>query len=232
MRIGNWAPGIRVHGSLGIMVMAAASCMCVAAAEQVETKRKIQQKEKGWRLSVISEALPGKVGTKLRLNIEENQIVCRSEGSAVLEIPLQAISQVSRDTDKDYPASRFLMAAATRPSEKRHRFGSKAHREELEARAGLVMLSFLASLFPTHKELVRVTWTDEGAAHDADLYLGRTEGQALLAEIKKQTGLEVRDLEKERKEMEKEIKALQRKTGEKSKENSKEKPKDETVPIL
>ncbi len=87
-----------------------------------------------------------------------------------------------------------------------------------------------ASLFPSHKEVVRLSWTDAQGQHDADFYLGRTEGRALLAEIKKQTGLEPRDLEKERKEEKKKLKSLQRQNSQRSNEVREKKSAPE-VPI-
>ena len=140
------------------------------------------------------------------------------------------MTEISRDDDKDYAVSRWLMNAATQRSSEHHPFGSRAYREGLEARLGLALLSMFASLFPSHKEMVRLRWTDAQGQHDADFYLRRTEGRALLGEIKKQTGLEPRDLEKERKEEEKRLKALERQNSQRSNEVREKKSAPE-VPI-
>ena len=147
---------------------------------------------------------------------QEARLVCRSSTDVpLIEIPLQTITQFSRGTEKDYQISRWLMKAATQPSTEYDRIGSKEYREELKARAGLTIIAMIASLFSSHKEVVHASWTDEEGTHFALFYLGRREGRAMLAEIKKQTGLEPRDLEKERKAEEKRLKALQ---GQKAKQ--------------
>jgi len=218
MRIRNWASGIRVQASVGVAVMAASSWLCAAAEAQEESKRKVQRKERSWKLSVVSEVVPGKIGKKLTARIEGDMFVCRSSDVPLLEIPLKTVTEISRDDEKDYAASRWLMNAAAQRSSEHHRFGGRAYREDLEASLGLALLSMLASLFPSHKEVVRLSWTDAQGQHDADFYLGRTEGRALLGEIKKQTGLEPRDLEKERKEEEKRLKSLRRQNLQRSNE--------------
>jgi hypothetical protein len=58
MRIRNWASGIRVHASVGVAVMAASSWLGAAAEAQEESKRKVQRKERSWKLSAVSEVLP------------------------------------------------------------------------------------------------------------------------------------------------------------------------------
>lgn len=199
-----------MHASVGVMMLAAACSMAVPAAAQDSAKRNDKQKDKGWKLNAVSAAIPGKLAVKLRAKIEDDHLICRDKNSAVLEIPLKTITEISRDSEKDYPVSRWLMAAATHPSSERHRIGSKQYREDLEARLGLSLFAMFATLFPSHKEVVWLSWTDEAGAHDAEFHLGHTEGQALLAELKKQTGREPRDLEKERKAEEKRLKALRR----------------------
>src|SRR5882672_4672789 len=219
MRIRNWASGIRVHASVGVAVMAESSWLCAAAEAQEESKRKVQRKERSWKLSVVSEAVPGKIGKKLTARIEGDTFVCRSSDVPLLEIPWKTVTEISRDDDKDYAVSQWLMNAAAQRSSEHHRFGSRAYREDLEASLGLSLLSMFASLFLSHKEVVRLRWTDAQGQHAADFYLGRTDGRALLVEIKKQTGLEPpRDLEKERKEEEKRLKALQRQNSQRSNE--------------
>ena len=71
----------------------------------------------------------------------------------LLEIPLKTVTEISRDDHKDYAVSRWLMNAATQRSSEHHRFGSRAHREDLEASLGLALLSTIASLFPSHRKL-------------------------------------------------------------------------------
>ena len=74
MRIRNWASGIRVRASVGVAVMAASSWLCAAAEAQEESKRKVQRKERSWKLSVVSEAVPGKIGKKLTARIEGTRL--------------------------------------------------------------------------------------------------------------------------------------------------------------
>ncbi len=133
MRIRNWASGIRVRASVGVAVMAASSWLCAAAEAQEESKRKVQRKERSWKLSVVSEAVPGKIGKKLAARIEGDTFVCRSSDVPLLEIPLKTVTEISRDDDKDYAVSRWLMNAAAERSNEHHRFGSRAYREDLEA---------------------------------------------------------------------------------------------------
>jgi len=68
----------RVHASVGVAVMAASSWLGAAAEAQEESKRKVQRKEHSWKLSAVSEVLPGKIGTKLTARIEGDTFVCRS----------------------------------------------------------------------------------------------------------------------------------------------------------
>src|SRR6266404_6944839 len=101
MRIRNWASGIRVRASVGVAVMAASSWLGAAAEAQEESKRKVQRKERSWKLSVVSEAVPGKIGKKLTARIEGDTFVCRSSDVPLLEIPLKTVTEISRDDDKD-----------------------------------------------------------------------------------------------------------------------------------
>lgn len=181
-----------------------------AVAGQEEQKRSVQKKEPSWKVNVISDQFAEKAMVKLQAKIAEDRLVCLSGGSAVLEVPLKSISRISRDTVKDYPAADFLMGAATQPSSERRRFGSKKYREEMAARATLVGFAFLAMLFPRHKEEVHLFWIDEEGEHDAEFLMGRKEGRAMLQKLQQETGVKVRDLEKERKEFEKRRKELQR----------------------
>jgi hypothetical protein len=200
-----------VRPVIAVIILAAVTWASSAAKAQEVSKQTVQRKTNRWKLSVISDAMPEKFGKDVRTEIEEARLVCRSSTDVpLIEIPLQTITQFTRDTEKDYRISRWLMKAATQPSTVYHRIGSKEYREELKARAGLTIIAMIASLFPSHKEVVHVSWTDEEGTHFALFYLGRREGRAMLAEIKKQTGLEPRDLEKERKAEEKRLKALQR----------------------
>lgn len=200
---------LNLCAGVGVMILAAAFCTPVAGA-QGDLQPKVQRKNMGWKLSVVSDALTEKIQENVRTEIEEDRLVSRSADVPILEIPLKSITQFTRDTEEDYKVSQFFMSAATRPSIEHHAFGSKKHREELKSRAGLTIIAMIASLFPSHKEVVHVSWTDEEGAHFALFYLGRTEGRAMLAEIKKRTGLVPRDLEKERKQEEKRLKMLQR----------------------
>ena len=46
---------------------------------------------------------------------------------------MKTVTEISRDEDKDYAVSRWLMNAAAERSNEHHRFGSRAYREDLEA---------------------------------------------------------------------------------------------------
>src|SRR6266852_7332419 len=113
MRIRNWASGIRVRASVGVAVMAASSWLSAAAEAQEESKRKVQRKERSWKLSVVSEVLPGKIGTKLTARIEGDTFVCRSSDVPLLEIPLKTVTEISRDDHKDNSVPRGLWNAST-----------------------------------------------------------------------------------------------------------------------
>ena len=198
---------VSLRKGVGLMLLAIAYIPASEAQEAL--KPKVHRKDSGWKLSVISDVMPGKVGRNLRTEIEDERLVCRSPSDVpLLEIPLKTITQVTRDTEKDYRVSRWLMMAATQPSREHHTFGSKEHREQLKARVGLTLTAMIAALFPSHKEAVHVTWSDEEGTHYALFYLGRSEGRAMLARIKQETGLEPRDLENERKAEKKRLKAL------------------------
>jgi hypothetical protein len=200
---------MNLRAGVGMMILAVAFCSPGAGA-QGNLKPKVQRKNASWKLRVVSDAMTEKIRKDVRTEIEEDRLVTRSADVPILEIPLKSIAQFTRDTEEDYKVSQFFMSAATKPSIEHHTFGSKKHREELKSRAGLEIIAMIASLFPSHKEVLHVSWTDEEGTHFALFYLGREEGRAMLAEIKKQTGLEPRDLEKERKQEEKRLKMLQR----------------------
>jgi hypothetical protein len=200
---------MNLRAGVAVMILAVAFCTPGAGA-QGNLKPKVQRKNMGWKLSVVSDAMTEKIRKDVRTEIEEDRLVTRSADVPILEIPLKSIAQFTRDTEEDYKVSQFFMSAATKPSIEHHTFGSKKHREELKSRAGLAMIAMIASLFPSHKEVLHVSWTDEEGTHFALFYLGREEGRSMLAEIKKQTGLVPRDLEKERKEEEKRPKMLLR----------------------
>jgi len=57
---------------------------------------RFRRKERSWKLSVVSEAVPGKIGKKLTARIEGDTFVCRSSDCPLLEIPL-------KDSDGDQP---------------------------------------------------------------------------------------------------------------------------------
>ena len=170
---------------------------------QDEPKSVLPKDEKGWTANLVSGLFPGTKTEKVKARIEDGQLVCRSDASAILEIPLKSITRVSRDTTKDYPAAQFLVGAALQPSIQRPRFGSRRYREEAAARATLGALAFSALLFPRHKDEIYLSWTDDDGEHGAGFLMGRKEGHAMLERLKQQTGIEARDLEKERKAYEK-----------------------------
>jgi hypothetical protein len=162
-----------------------------------------QTADQGWKLSVISAALPDRIANKIDGKIEDQKLVCQASDSILLEVPLKSITHVSRDTAKDYPASRWLMAVATQPSSRHPVIGSRQYREEVKARLVLGLFAMIARLFPKRNEVVRLSWmTDEGPM-DAIFLMGRSQGRAMLAAIKKETGLEAQDLEQERKKLRK-----------------------------
>ena len=192
-------PRIKLGASVGTMVLAAAASMPIFAQTREQSDHKFQKPGRGWKISVISAALPEKIATKIQGKIENGKFVCWTPDSVLLEVPLNSITQVSRDTEKDYTVSRFLMTAATHPSDAHPIIGSRRYREELKARMVLGLFAMIAGLFPARKEVVRITWTSEAGQLDATFLMGRSEGRALLAAIRKETGLEPQDLEQERK---------------------------------
>jgi len=60
MRIRTGPQGIRVHASVGVAVMAASSCW-VPRGSSGGSKRQVHRKEHSWKLSAVSESLPGKI---------------------------------------------------------------------------------------------------------------------------------------------------------------------------
>ena len=200
----------RVNRSLAVILAATALGPPLAVRAQEGPKRSLPKSEKAWKVNVLSEVFPQRLAVKLRARIEEDRLVCFSGDSVVLEVPLKAISRMSRDTAKDYPAAEFLMRAATQPSIERRSFGSKEYGQEIAARAMLGGLAFFALLFPRHKEEVHVFWIDEGGEHGAEFLMGRREGHVMLQKLQQETGVKARDLEKERKDYERRRKELQR----------------------
>jgi len=200
----------QVCKSLAFIITATAVCLPLVVNAQEAPKRNLHDNRKAWKVNVVSDLFPEKQILKLQASVEEGWLVCRSGGSAVLEIPLNAITRTSRDSAKDYPVAEFLMAAATQPSTERHRFGSKKYREEMAARMMLGGIAIFTLLFPRHQEEVRVFWTDDEGEHGAEFLLGRKEGRAMLQKLQQETGVITRDLEKERKDYEQKRKELQR----------------------
>lgn len=188
---------------------------------QDDPKRIQSQHEQGWSAAVVSGLFPATKTDKVKARIEQDQLVCRSTGSSVLEIPLKSISRVCRDTTKDYPIAQFLMTAAVQPSTNPPTFGSREFREQMAARATLGALAFVGLLFPRHKDEIYLSWTDEDGEHGAVFLMGRKDGCAMLKRLKQETGIEVRNLEKERKDYENGMRELRRqvKREEKRKES-------------
>ena len=210
MTTGNWSSRIRRYRTLALMITVMMLGMSLVAEAQQGLERSPLNNDVGWKVNVISAILPGKMEGKLRARIEADRLVCRSVDSTVLEIPLTAITRITRDSSKDYPIAEFLMGVATHPSYERHTFGTKEYRKEMAGRAVLVAFAFFGLLFPKHKEVVLVSWEDESGEHDAKFRLERTQGRAMLEMLRQETGLEPRDLEKERKDIEKGKKELRR----------------------
>ena len=206
-------PRIKLGASVGAIVIAAAASMPISAQTQEQSNHKFQKADRGWKVSVISAALPEKIASKIHGKIENGKFVCWTPDSVLLEVPLNSITQVSRDTDKDYAVSRLLMTAATHPSGRRPIIGSRRYREELKGRMALGFFAMIAGLFPTRKEVVRITWTSETGQLDAIVLMGRSEGRAMLAAIRKETGLEPQDLEQERKKQDEWTRSLSRQNG-------------------
>jgi len=177
---------------------------------QDDPKRVQPQYEQGWSANVVSGLFPATKAEKVKVRIEEDQLVCRSTGSTVLEIPLKSITRVSRDTTKDYPITQFLMGVALQPSATPPSFGSRKYREEAAARVTLGVLAFFALLFPRHKDEIYLSWSNEDGEHSTVFLMGRKEGHAMFERLKQETDIEVRDLEKERKAYEKRMRELRR----------------------
>jgi len=210
MRIHIQAPRSTIAAILGTLLLIAASATLSRAQDQEHVKRSAKKNDKGWKLSVISAILPDNMAPKAFGRIEKGTLALQVRDTPVLELPLKSITRITRDTTTDYPAANFMMSVATRPSVEEHRFSSKAYRDEMKARAALGAMSFIGLLFPRHREMVSVSWTDDTGEHDAQLYLGQPEGRAMLKKLQEETGLEPRDLEKERKAMKEAIRELQR----------------------
>ena len=180
------------------------------AAAQEQEKATSRAHDAGWKANVITALFPEKVKRKLRVKIETDQLVCRSGGSDVLEIPLQAVTGITRDRAKDYPATEFLLGVAMMPTGEQHTFASKEYRHQMAARGTLAVISLVGLLFPKHKEVVLVSWRDQFGEHDAEFRMSRADGQKMLYELEQESGLQARDLEKEGKDIEKGRKELQR----------------------
>lgn len=216
----------QVYGSLALIIAATALGLPLAVRAQDEPKQTLPKNGKGWKVNAVSELFPDKVMAKMQARIEGDWLVCRSGDSVVLDVPLKAISRMSRDTFKDYPAAEFLRGAAMQPSGERARFGSKRYREEMAARAMLGGFAFFALRFPRHKEEVHVFWLDEEGEHGAQFLMGRKEGRAMLQKLETETGMKARDAEKERKDYEERTKELQRWI----KQNDTKGPSDQETP--
>jgi len=167
------------------------------AAAQEQEKATSRAHDAGWKANVITALFPEKVKRKLRVKIEADQLVCRSGGSDVLEIPLQAVIGITRDRAKDYPATEFLLGVAMMPTGEQHTFASKEYRHQMVARGTLAVISLAGLLFPKHKEVVLVSWRDQFGEHDAEFRMSRADGQKMLYELEQESGLQARDLEKE-----------------------------------
>src|SRR6267143_1936736 len=222
MTTGNWSSRIRGYGTLALMVTVTMLGMSLFVEAQQVLERQPPNNDEVWKVNVTSALLPGKMEGKLRAKIEADRLACRSVDSTILEIPLTAITRITRDSGKDYPVAEFLMGVATHPSNERHTFGTKEYRKEMAGRAMLVAFAFVGLLFPKHKEVVLVSWKDESGEHDAEFRLGRTQGRTMLKKLQQETGLEPRDLEKERRDIEKGKKELRRWMKKKSEHPTKE----------
>ena len=66
--------------------------------------------------------------------------------------------------------------------------------------------------------MVWLSWADETGEHDAQLYMERSRGRVMLQRLQQETGLEPRDLEKERKDFEDARRELRRWAEEQSKQ--------------
>src|SRR5215467_14453324 len=202
--------GAQVCRSLALIIAATTLCLPLAVSAQESPKGDLRDDRKGWKVNVVSELFPEKQMLKLQARVEGAWLVCRSSGSAVLEIPLNEITRMSRDEAKDYPVAGFLMGVATQPSSERHRFGSKKYRDEMAARMTLGGIAIFTLLFPRHKEQVHVFWTDEEGEHGAEFLMGRKEGRAMVRKLEEETGVKTRDAEKERKDYEQKREELRR----------------------
>jgi hypothetical protein len=208
-----------VYGTMTLITAVTISLMSQVVAAQDKPNRGLQKEKVVWKVSVISAELPERVRLKLQAEVEEDRLVCRSADSAVLEIPLTAITRITRDSTKEYPMAEFFAGLATHPSIEHHLVGTKEYRDEMKARATLAAIAFVGLLFPKHKEAVLVAWTDELGEHYAEFHIGRKQGRTMLKELQKQTGLEPQDLEMERKRFEKELRRWNQKKSHESQGN-------------
>ena len=208
-----------VHGTITLIIAVSISLMSQAVAAQEKPNRDLQKEKVVWKVNLISAELPERVRLKLQAEIEEDRLVCRSADSAVLEIPLTAITRITRDSTKEYPMAEFFTRLATHPSIEHHFFGTKEYRDEMKARATLAAIAFVGLLFPKHKEAVLVAWKDVLGEHYAEFHMGRKPGRTMLQELQKQTGLEPQDLEMERRRIEKELRRWRKKESHESQGN-------------
>jgi len=184
--------------------------MPLATRGQQEQKPPAQKNDAAWKANAMSAAFPEEIKRNLRVTIEGEKLTCHSGDSTILDVPLRAISRITRDGVKEYPATEFLMHLATMPSSEHHTFGTKEYRDEMAGRVALGVFALGGLLFPKHKEMVLVSWKDESGEHDAEFHLEPKQGRAMLEKLQQETGLKPRDLEKERKDIEEGKKQLRR----------------------
>jgi hypothetical protein len=202
--------------AVSLLIVILISVLCVSASAQHKESPPDHEDHSKWKANVISALFPETRKANVEVSIEDGTVTCRETGWRVLVVPLNGITGVARDTGNDYPAADFLMGAATAPSTEHHVFGTRKYQEEMAARVALGGFAFLGLLFPRHREVVRVSWKDENGEHDAEFRMGRKQGRAMIRKLRSETGLEPRDLEQERRDIEAAKKELRRWANEKS----------------
>ena len=189
-------------GAISGVILFLTSVFCASSSAQQKENGAAHEDRNGWEASVVSALFPEKRKANVEVSIDGGRLFCRENGWRVLVVPLNDVTGITRDTGSKYPAAEFLMGAAKAPSSEHHVFGTRKYREEMAGRVALGGLAFLGLLFPKHQEVVRVSWKDESGEHDAEFRIGRKQGRAMIRKLRTETGLEPRDMEQERRDIE------------------------------
>src|SRR5215469_1389313 len=101
---------------LALTIAVVILAMPLTSEAQQEQKPAAQKNEAAWKANAMSAVFPEEIKRNLRVTIEGEKLTCHSGDPIVLDVPLSAISRITRDGVKEYPATAFLMHLATMPS--------------------------------------------------------------------------------------------------------------------